>query len=133
VSRTATALVALLVALISGCGGANDQQQVRDTVRQFIDASNKRDAKRFCDELVTQEFAEQATLQSGDRARDACKRQLRESKAPIVDVLRVSRVRVHEDEATATATLGGVGVEQRRVFRLKKEGGRWRVASQAGD
>jgi hypothetical protein len=131
VRRATSAALAAVLALAAGCGG-DDEEEVRSAVRGFIEATNERDATRFCEELVTEEFVEQLTGATGDQARDACKTQLRELKATPVELSRFERVRVEGDRARVTATLTALAGEQRRVFRLEKEEGDWRVAGEAG-
>ncbi len=48
-------------------------------MRDFVNATNERDADAFCDELFTQEFLESTTGASGDKAQDECRRQMKAS------------------------------------------------------
>ncbi len=113
-----------------GCGG--EEPDPRRTVREFVRATNERDADKLCGELVTQEFAEQTTGATGGKARDACKRQLRALQAAVVELEGFKRVEVDGDSARVTATLEAQRQRQDRVFRLRKEGGDWRVAGGSG-
>src|SRR5215207_7343717 len=70
-----SALVCLL-ALLAGCGG-DDEQKPEQTVRDFVTAVRERDADKFCDDLVTEEFLRQFTGASGDRAHESCKHELK--------------------------------------------------------
>jgi hypothetical protein len=131
VTRRRAAVLAGLLVTVAACGGGDDEEKAREAVRAFVDATNERDADRLCDELVTQEFVERTTGATGDNAREACKRQLRLT-APPVELAEITRVRIQGDRAEVTATLGAVAGAQRRVFRVEKEEGDWRVAGEAG-
>ncbi len=127
-AQLATAVAAAGLAA-AGCGGGeDDEQEARQTVRQFVEATNQRDADRFCGELVTREFLEQTTGATGDNARDTCKRQLRSLKGLRVDLVRIERVSVEGDEATVRTVLATRGSRTPQVFRLEKEDGEWRMA-----
>ena len=51
-------------------------------------ATRERDADAFCDELVTQEFLEQATGATGDAGREACKREFNSLTGVEVELVR---------------------------------------------
>jgi len=95
------ALICLLVA-VSGCGG-DDKKDAEQTVRDFVDALNTHDADRYCDELITKEFLEKTTFNTGDEATALVRRR----------------------------TTGAGASDQ--LFKLKKEDGDFRVASSGGD
>jgi hypothetical protein len=118
--------------VVPGCGGGDDPQEVRKTVREFVKATNERDADAFCGRLVTREFLEQVTGATGDDARDACKSQVQGLKRVEVDLLRIEKVSIDGDNATATTLLRSRGRAQPQVFRLRKEDGDWRLSSGGG-
>ena len=131
--RRSTAALLLLAAGLTACGGGDDRQEVRETVREFVDATNGRDADRFCDDLVTQEFLEQSTGATGDNAHEACKKQLSGlMKGFRIELGRIGRVRIEDDRARVRATLRTQGQRQTRLFRLRKEDGDWRLAGGTG-
>jgi hypothetical protein len=123
-----TAAAVLAAVLLAGCGG-NDRSDARKTVREFVQAVNARDADKFCDELVTQAFVEDYTGATGSDARVQCKRQLRAARGLHVQLLSVGRTEVHGDRATVDSQLATQGESHPQVFRLQKEGGRWRLSS----
>jgi hypothetical protein len=128
--RSTTAL--LLAFALAGCGG-DDRKEVRDTVRGFVDATNKRDADRFCDHLVTQQFLEESTGATGDQAHKACKQQLSSlTKGFRIELGRLGPVKLDGDRARVTATIRTSGGPQTRLFRLRKEDGDWRLAGGTG-
>ncbi len=102
-------------------------------MREFVRATSERDVDKFCDELVTQEFLEQTTGGTGGSAREACKTQLRSLKGLKVELVRIGRVTVDGDEATARTVLETRGERRPQTFRLKKEDGDWRLAGGSGD
>ncbi len=133
-SRRLASLAAALVAVVAfaGCGGGDDPEEVRATVRQFVEATNERDEDAFCGRLVTREFLEQVTGATGDDARDACKSQVRDLKRADVDLIRIEEVSIDGDKATATTLIQTQGQTRPQVFRLEKEDGDWRMASGGG-
>jgi hypothetical protein len=123
-------LLALVAAcggvLLAGCGG-DDEGDAEQTVRDFVKAVRERDGDTFCDELVTEEFLEQFSGATGDKARESCKNELESLSGLEVELVRVVRTTVDEDEAAVTAVIARQGQRQRQVFRLKKEDGDWKL------
>ena len=124
------ALICLLVA-VSGCGGGDDKEEAEQTVRDFVQATRERDADRFCDELVTQEFLEQTIGATGDKAKESCKREFRNLRGLRVTLVRIVTTEVDGDNATVTAVLDRQGQPIREKLRLKKEDGDWKLAGAA--
>ena len=120
------ALICLLVAA-SGCGG-DDKKDAEQTVRDFVQATRERDADKFCDELVTQEFLEQTIGATGDKAKESCKREFRNLSGLRVDLVRIAKTEVDGDHATVTAVLDRQGQRIRQELRVKKEDGDWKLA-----
>jgi predicted lipid-binding transport protein (Tim44 family) len=132
VSRLPLVLATVAAFLIAACGG-DDRKDVEQTVRDFVRATDHRDADAFCDELVTQEFLEQSTGATGDRAKDACKQQLRAVTGLRVKLVRIRTIDIDEDRATVTAVLQTQGRRQPRLLRLKREDGDWKLAGGRGE
>lgn len=128
--RRLTVPLLALVAL-AGCGG-NDKKDAENTVREFIQATNHRDAKKLCEKLLSQSFIEQTTGANGDRARSACKQQFTALRPLNIRLVRISRTNVNGDKATVTTVIEQSNQPQPRVFRLTKENGSWRLAGGAG-
>ncbi len=124
------ALICLLVA-IPGCGGGDDKEDAEQTVRDFVEATRERDADKFCDELVTQEFLEQAIGATGDKANESCKREFSNLSGLRVNLVRVTKTEIDGDTATVTAVLERQGQRIRQELRLKKEDGDWKLAGAA--
>ena len=124
------ALICLLVA-VSGCGGGDDKEEAEQTVRDFVQATRERDADRFCDELVTQEFLEQTIGATGDKAKESCKREFRNLRGLRVTLVRIVTTEVDGDNATVTAVLDRQDQPIREKLRLKKEDGDWKLAGAA--
>jgi hypothetical protein len=119
-------VLVLTAALLAGCGGS-DKSKVESTVRDFVKATNDRDADKWCDKLTTKDFKEQATGATGGQATKACKRQLKSLRRPSVQLIRIDRVKIDGDNATAATTIDAQGQRAPQAFRLKKEDGDWRI------
>jgi predicted lipid-binding transport protein (Tim44 family) len=119
--------IALLVAVVVGCGG-NDREDAEQTVRDFVTATNERDGQRFCEELVTQEFLEQTTGATGERAAGACRRQLESIQGLQLELVEIRQTEVDGDSAKVTVALETQGRSQVQSLRLKKEEGDWRLS-----
>jgi hypothetical protein len=123
-------LAAALTAVIglSACGGGDDQAQVRDTVKQFFTALQKKDANKLCDRLLSKDFLKQTTLGTGDPKKE-CRRQFKELKTTGFKLVRVGKVTLDGDRASVAAVIERDDQAQPQVFRLKKEDGDWRLAN----
>jgi ketosteroid isomerase-like protein len=130
VVRRLTLVICLLVA-VSGCGG-NDSEDAEQTVRDFVEALNTRDADRYCDDLVTKEFLEKTTLSTGDedKARESCKREFKNVTVR-VKLTKIEGTKVDGDKATVTAVLTRQGQRIKQKLLLEKEDGDWKLAGAA--
>jgi ketosteroid isomerase-like protein len=128
--RRPALLICLLVAL-SGCGG-DDKKDAEQTVRDFVEALNTRDADRYCDDLVTKEFLEKTTLSTGDedKARESCKREFKNLTVR-VKLTKIEGTKVDGDKATVTAVLTRQGQSVKQRLLLEKEDGDWKLAGAA--
>jgi ketosteroid isomerase-like protein len=118
----------MLVALaITGCGG-DDREEAEQTVRDFVEATNEKDADKLCEELLTQDFIERATGASGDNAKDACKQQFEVITGLKLALVRIRKTEVDGDVAEVTAELRAQGQRRIQLLRLEKQGGDWRLA-----
>lgn len=131
-TRLPLVLVTIAVLLLAACGG-DDRKDVEQTVRDFVRATDQRDADMFCDELVTQEFLEQSTGATGDRAKDACKQQLTAVTGLRVKLVRIRKIEIDDDRARASVVLETQGRRQARLLRLKREDGDWKLAGGGGE
>ncbi|HEV3377270.1 MAG TPA: hypothetical protein VG126_08320 [Thermoleophilaceae bacterium] len=122
----------LLLLALAGCGGNggddDDADEVRQTVRDFVEATNERDADTLCGELLTQEYLEKSTLATGDQAGKACRQQLEVTADLRLRLISVGEPRVDGDEATVRAVIDTDGVQAPRLFQLEQEDGRWKLA-----
>jgi hypothetical protein len=122
----------LLLAL-AGCGGgsgggSDDPDEVRQTVRDFVEATNQRDGETLCGELLTREYIEKSTLATGAEAGEACREQLDRTVDLRLRLVSIGRTEVDGDEATVRVVLDTDGVQAPRLFRLEREDGRWKLA-----
>ena len=129
--RRLALLICLLVA-VSGCGG-DDKKDAEQTVRDFVEALNTRDADRYCDDLVTKEFLEKTTLSTGDedKARESCKREFKNLTVLRVNLTKIEATKVDGDRATVTAVLTRQGQRIKQKLLLEKEDGDWKLAGAA--
>jgi Domain of unknown function (DUF4878) len=120
----------LLLAALAGCGGGDDDgpDDVRQTVRDFVQATNERDGDTLCGELLTREYIEKSTLAKGDQAGEACRKQLRQTVDLRLRLVSVGKTDVNGDEATVRVVLDTDGVQAPRLFQLEREDGRWKLA-----
>ena len=122
------ACVALLLTLaLSACGGGDGDDDAKQAVRDFVQATNDRDGDRLCGDLLSQEYMEKATGASGDQAQDACKQQLSLIKGLKLRLVAMGDARVDGDRATVRATIVTGGQRQSRSFQLAKEDGSWKL------
>jgi hypothetical protein len=117
---------------LAACGGGDDDQEAQDAVREFIRATNERDADAFCNEAITEDFREQFTAAKGDNARKLCEEQLKTAKTPRLQLVRIVKTKVDGDSADVTADMRTQGQPLQQVFRLRKEDGDWGIAGGAG-
>jgi predicted lipid-binding transport protein (Tim44 family) len=125
----ARVLLFLLLAL-AGCGGGggDDPDEVRQTVRDFVEATNQRDGETLCGELLTQEYLEKSTLAAGDRADEACREQLEQTVDLRLKLVSIEETEVDGDDATVRVVIDTDGVRAPRLFRLEQEDGRWKLS-----
>ena len=125
----ARVLLFLLLAL-AGCGGGggDDPDEVRQTVRDFVEATNQRDGDTLCGELLTQDYLEKSTLATGDQAGEACREQLDRTVDLRLKLISVGKAEVDGDEATVRVVIDTDGVKAPRLFRLEREDDRWKLA-----
>jgi len=131
VVRRPALLICLLLA-VSGCGG-DDTKDAEQTVRDFVEALNTHDADRYCDELITKEFLEKTTFNTGDedKARESCKREFKNLTGLRVKLAKVEATKVDGDKATVTAVLTRQGQRIKQKLLLEKEDGNWKLAGAA--
>lgn len=124
----------LAAAALAGCGG-DDPEDIEEAIRGWAKASNDRDAKAFCNDYVTQEFAERVSGATGDNAREQCEKLFAVTRPGLrVTILEVRDIEIDGDEATAVVrrqTTGSGPSDQ--LFRLEKEDGEFRISSSGED
>jgi hypothetical protein len=121
------ALVLALAVALSACGGGNDSKDAQQVVRDFVQATNTRDGDRLCGDLLSQQYMEKATGATGDKAKDACKAQLKLLKGLKLRLVSVGAVKVDGDSAFVRATIVTGGQRTTRRFELAKEDGSWKL------
>ncbi len=119
---------ALTILALGACGGGSDKEDAEQTVRDIASATSDSDGDKFC-KLVTDKFLEQTTGAKGDKAKDACKKQIDSLKNADLKVNKITKTEVDGDNATVTAELESSGQKRPQVFKLKKEDGDYKLAS----
>jgi hypothetical protein len=129
-SRGVARVLPLLLLAFAGCGGGgdDDSDEVSQTVRDFVEATNQRDGETLCGELLTEDYLKKSTLATGDQAGEACRRQLEQTVDLRLRLISIGEPRVDGDEATVRVVMDTDGVEAPRLFRLEREDGRWKLA-----
>jgi ABC-type glycerol-3-phosphate transport system substrate-binding protein len=120
-------LLAVAALAVAACG-EDDEEDVEQTVRDFVSASSEPDADEFCGELVTQEFIEQATGATGDQAEDECRRQLEETPGVDAELVEIRATEIDGDEARVRAVIRTQGQAGTQTLRLEKEDGQWKLS-----
>jgi hypothetical protein len=130
-ARRVTAVL-LAAVWLAACGGGNDKQDAEQTVRDFVKATNERDADKLCNDLLSKDFIEQTTGATGDKAKSTCKQQLKLLRPTKRKLTKIVKVKVDGDKATVSTILETQDQPQPQTFSLKKVDGRWRLAGGAG-
>ena len=124
----------VLVLALGACGGGDDGDEAKQTVRDFVKATNDRDGDSLCDDLVTQEY-----IGEGDRRdrRQGAATPASSSSSLITGLkLRWSAVgdaqgrRRPAPPCAATIAIGGQ--RRSRSFQLAKEDGNWKLVGGSG-
>jgi hypothetical protein len=129
--RPVLTLFLAVAALASVACGDDDKEDVEQTVRDFVGASSEPDPDALCGELVTQEFLEQATGATGDRAADECRSQLGETPGVEAELVEIRSTEIDGEEARVRAVIRAQGRGATRTLRLEQEDGRWKLAGGA--
>jgi hypothetical protein len=128
--RSALAVLVLACLCASGCGDG-DSAKPEQVVRDFVKATNDRDSKRLCEVILTPKFIAEATgAKEGDT--DQCKQQLNAVTGLRLSLRSVGKARVDGDRAQVPAVLRVQGQRQKRVFRLERHDGDWKLAGGSG-
>jgi len=116
----------LLVVLLLGTCGTDDEQKVRETLSRFAHASREKDYQALCDDLLATSLVEQ--LRTADQPCEVVWRiGLSEVRNP---TLAVQDVKIDGDEATAQVDSAAAGQRPLKTkILLVQEDGDWRISS----
>jgi ketosteroid isomerase-like protein len=134
VKRLLPLLLVAAAAAAGGCDGGDDKAEVEQVIRDWAKAANEHDADAFCNDLITQAFAERVSLATGDNARKQCEKLVEATKRGLnIEIINIRNVEIDGDTATAVVRrrVTGSGASD-QVFELKKEDGEFRLDS-SGD
>jgi hypothetical protein len=129
-TRARAGILILVAALAggSGCGGASEEERVRDAVGDFGTASAKKDYQHICDDLVAKDLAESVEA-VGLPCEVAFKRGLDPVKDPKIEIKKVKI-----NKTRALVSIRSTAKNQPPsddTLELVLEGGDWRIASLA--
>jgi hypothetical protein len=128
--RSVLAVLVLACLCASACGGG-DSASPEQVVRDFVKATNDRDSKRLCEDILTPKFIAEATgAKEGDT--DQCKQQLNAVTGLQLSLKSVGKAKVDGDKARVDAVLRVQGQRQKRVFQLERHDGDWKLAGGSG-
>ena len=118
---TIIACLALLAAAAGGCGGGNDSG-ASDAANSYVDAYNSKNAEQLCSL-----FSDHLRQQLGG---DNCARFLGEQISGVSNTLKVAKVDVNDDHATADLESSGEnGQAAPLAIVLEKQDGDWKVSA----
>ena len=118
--RTLTAITCLAAVMALAACGESDQEQAREVVQDYVDASNSDDFERVC-ELYSDDFKDE--LSAAD-----CPEFVKEQSSGAETELELVEVRVSDDKATAD--LDSVSEQEgpaRLSLQLEREGDDWKI------
>lgn len=114
---------------LSGCGGGGDKKDADDTVKAFVKAVDGQDAKKFCNDLVSDSFLEGAFGTKGASGKKQCESQVKALKNVNLDLVAIKKTEIKGDKAKVTVALNSGGRKQTQVLPLVKQDGDWRVST----
>ena len=116
----------LVVVLLIGTCGTDEDKRVRDTLSSFAEASREKDYQALCDDLLSSRLVDQ--LRTADQPCEVVLRiGLSEVQNPTLEVLSVT---VDGDEATAQVDTAAAGQPPLKTsILLVREDGDWRISS----
>lgn len=130
----ATAALLVAAALVSGCGPAaktdsaknftGTERDVAEVIDRLSDAATKRDAKKICAELLSPESVAAIVKTQGKACKDGLRPLI---SATTTREIKVKKVVVNGDRATAAVAIPTTDKDQRATMSLRKIGATWRV------
>ena len=121
----ASLAVGLMALALAGCGGSNDQQQVRNTFNKVVRELAARNPAACT--LFTKRYAlENTGLSNYHAALARCRSHTTKHSLTLPKGLRVSTVHVKGNKATLKASAPGQGTG---IFHFVKESGQWKIDS----
>lgn len=115
-------ITTLAVALGFAACGKSDQDQIENAITEATTTSDPEN----CTELQTQRFVEQTQYDVGPQAVLSCRQS--SGDQPIADSVKVTRIEVSGDKATAGAKFtGGAFDRQTLILSLVKDDGDWKL------
>lgn len=125
----AVVAIVAIVLLVRACG-SDEEQEVRETVERFGEASRDKDYQALCDELLSTALVQQVRS-AGQPCEVALRIGLGEVQNPTLDV---RSVKIDDDVALAQVESKAAGQRPSQdTVRLIRENDDWRIASLAGE
>jgi hypothetical protein len=134
IARLLSVSAALFAALVivacggGGGGGSDDEAQITEVITQSATGNDPAD----CTKLVTQQFVEQTTFQSGQAAVQSCEQDARDTSDD-PDSVDVSEISVDGNNATANVAFTGGSFDGSTLsVALVKDGDQWKLDKVTG-
>jgi ketosteroid isomerase-like protein len=126
--------LATALALLPGCGGATNQDQIKKVLGTYYQAFADGDGPTACDQLATDTVKNLEKQARGRSCSDVLNQALRQPDyAAIAAKLKdakFSNITVVDNKATVGVLLPGVGGRGARTsVQLKKEGDSWKIVT----
>jgi len=129
-AAAAAAAAATLVIAVSAAGcGSSDEQQVRDTLKRYEQATARQDYDALCSKVLARVLVDRLA-QVGLPCDQALRIGLGTVRSPKLQVLKI---RVTDKLALALVRSSAAGQPTSTdTIRLSKDGGNWRISSLSG-
>lgn len=128
-ATAATAAATLAIALSAAGCGSSDQQQVRDTLKRYEQATARQDYDALCSRVLAHSLIDRLA-QVGLPCDQALRIGLGTVRNPKLQVLKI---RITDKLALALVRSSASGQPTSTdTIRLAKDGGKWRISSLSG-
>ncbi len=129
----ALAIVLATATAAGGCGGASEEDRVRDAVEAYISGTAHRDGGRVCDAIAKATRIKAAQAQEDAGEEGGCAQALaaswKRTRPVVFTTQKTTGVRVDGERARAIVEGVANGIRQREPVTLVREDGAWHVST----